>query len=228
MAVKMCTRSPSKDDGQSREIEAYKRLAKLDSLHPGRAYIRGIYDAFEVEGPHGIHYCLVHPPIHMTVSELQTQHPSHRCSEKLLRPTLARLLLALDFLHTEANIIHAGLSVIRKHYHMIHLYHLPFQVLVDRGDLDIKTTNIMLTVADNSLLEELEQTERDEPCPRKVVDGSRTNYLTRIRHSKRRSLGSTGAVRLWRGPYREDSSGRPHPAAPLQGSRGGVRDGLEL
>ncbi len=110
VAVKVCTRTPSQAqaEGAKGELEIYEHLRKLDSLHTGQAWIRQVYETFEIHGPDGRHACLVHPPMHMTARALQRQIASARYNEKLLRETLIRLFRALDFLHSVANVVHTG------------------------------------------------------------------------------------------------------------------------
>jgi hypothetical protein len=93
----------------TREVETYMHLSRINSKHPGQAYIRGIYDIFEVEGPAGRHTCLAQPPLHLTVSELQRQGASRRYNQTLLRETLRCILHGLDFLHNEAQVVHTGM-----------------------------------------------------------------------------------------------------------------------
>jgi hypothetical protein len=105
VALKVYTRQKSQ---MNRELETYEHLRKLDSSHPGQAYLRGVYDTFEICSTGGYHVCLVHPPLHMTVSALQKRGLGQRYNELLLRETLLRLFRALDFLHTEADVVHTG------------------------------------------------------------------------------------------------------------------------
>ncbi|KAJ5249185.1 protein kinase domain protein [Penicillium chermesinum] len=65
--------------------------------------------------------------------------------------TLVCLLHALDFLHSEANVVHT----------------------------DIKASNIMLSIEDEAILAEFEKDEKGNPSPRKVVDCNRTIYSSR-------------------------------------------------
>jgi serine/threonine protein kinase len=44
---------------------------------------------------------------------------------------------------------------------------------------DVKATNIMLTIDDESLLADFEKAEQDEPSPRKIIDADRTIYTSR-------------------------------------------------
>ncbi|KAI6889430.1 hypothetical protein KC355_g21460, partial [Hortaea werneckii] len=63
--------------GQDRELKFYEYIASLGSQHPGQAYIRGLLETFEISGPTGKHLCLVHPPMHMTIADLQHINPSN-------------------------------------------------------------------------------------------------------------------------------------------------------
>ena len=91
-----------------RELSVYEHLAKVgSSAHPGQSLIRELYDAFEVDGPAGRHQCLVQQPMHMTVLEMMRLNP-RPFDLALLKMTLRRVLSALDFLHTEAGVVHTG------------------------------------------------------------------------------------------------------------------------
>jgi serine/threonine protein kinase len=80
VAVKVYIRQKSE---VNRELKIYEHLTKLGSPHPGQAYIRGVYDAFEINAPGGGHVCLVHPLLHMTVSDWEG--PSWRHSARDLQ-----------------------------------------------------------------------------------------------------------------------------------------------
>ena len=107
VAIKVCTQSEDSSQQANRELKVYERLVKLGSTHPGTSYIRELIDHFELDGPHGRHTCLVQPPMHLTIHELQSHGT---LDEALLRDILIRLLQALDFLHHEAHVIHTGMS----------------------------------------------------------------------------------------------------------------------
>ena len=105
VALKVYTRQKSE---VNRKLKVYEHLSKLGLPHPGQAYIRGVYDTFEINASGGCHVCLVHPPLHMTIGALQKRGLRQRYNEVLLRETLLRLFRALDFLHTEADVVHTG------------------------------------------------------------------------------------------------------------------------
>ena len=97
------------NDHQKRgEINTYKHLMSVQSKHPGRHYIRSALDIFTLQGPKGEHQCIVHNPMLENTQELLGRNPSHRFTEDLLKIFLQLLLSALDYLHTDAHLIHTG------------------------------------------------------------------------------------------------------------------------
>lgn len=90
-----------------RELKVYEHLSKIKSSHPGQSLIRELYDTFELQSQVGKHQCLVLQPMHMTLLEMMRLNPKP-FDLPLLKSTLRRILLALDFLHTEADTIHTG------------------------------------------------------------------------------------------------------------------------
>ncbi|KAJ5562376.1 hypothetical protein N7535_003171 [Penicillium sp. DV-2018c] len=133
-----------------REFKVYEHLAKIKSTHPGQSLIRELYDSFEFQGHAGKHRCLVLQPMHMTILEMMRLNPKP-FDLPLLKMTLRRVLLALDFLHTEADTIHT----------------------------DLKTDNLMLSLEDSTMLADFAVEEVRQPSPRKKIDESRTIYLSR-------------------------------------------------
>lgn len=106
--LKVSTSLPSVPIASGRELKIYEHLARVNSTHPGQALIRELYDSFDLHGPAGQHRCLVLQPMHMTLLEMMGLNPKP-FNLPLLKMTVKRLLLALDFLHTEANVIHTGM-----------------------------------------------------------------------------------------------------------------------
>lgn len=108
VAIKVCTRDVAQSQRIHRELQFYEHVSSLNSQHGGQAYVRGLFETFKINGPTSQHLCLVHPPMHMTIRELQYSNPSHRLNEQILKWTLFNLLNALSFLHDEAKVIHTG------------------------------------------------------------------------------------------------------------------------
>ena len=97
------------NDLQNREeVNIYNHLMSVKSKHPGRQRIRDALDTFTLQGPNGEHQCLVHKPMLENTQEMLRRNPTRRFTEDLLKVFLQHLLSALDFLHTDAHLIHTG------------------------------------------------------------------------------------------------------------------------
>lgn len=90
------------------ELKMYKRMEIGSRNHPGCSAVRSLLDSFDVKGPDGQHRCLVHPPLWESVLTFLHRNPVRRLPTPVLAFILQRLFLALDFLHTECQIIHTG------------------------------------------------------------------------------------------------------------------------
>jgi hypothetical protein len=88
-------------------MQFYEHLANVTSTHPGQVLIRQLHDSFSLQGSVGKHQCLVLQPMYITLLEMMRLNP-RPFDLPLLKLTLRRLLLTLDFLHTEAEMIHTG------------------------------------------------------------------------------------------------------------------------
>lgn len=110
--------------------------------------------------------------MHMSLHELRMRSWDRRFSESLFKETLLCILQALDFLHREGNVVHTGMSPAtadRREY----------LLEMTDGVTDIKATNIMLRIDDESILEDFEKAEQQSPSPEKVVGKNRTIYTSR-------------------------------------------------
>ncbi|KAK1143748.1 hypothetical protein N8T08_006149 [Aspergillus melleus] len=136
----------------TREIEIYNHLKAIQSDHAGLSCLRPLIDTFDAQSPdgNGVHTCLVHPPLGISLSQLTPLLPDGVMTSAMVRTTIRNILAALDFLHTEAQVIHT----------------------------DLQTNNILLGIKDESILSKFEQAELESPVPRKTL-GDRTIYLSR-------------------------------------------------
>jgi serine/threonine-protein kinase SRPK3 len=91
-----------------REIESYRKLSTVKAKHAGSSLVRTMLDSFDLHANWQIYPCIVHNPLGMSMAKLRAKMPNKRLPENILKLTLIHILLALDFLHPKANIIHAG------------------------------------------------------------------------------------------------------------------------
>ncbi|KAK7414415.1 hypothetical protein QQX98_006693 [Neonectria punicea] len=150
VALKLFIHSKSMGAQLDQELTMYKRISASWAKHPGRGAVRELLDSFDVTGPDGSHRCLVHPPLWESVLTFLHRNPVRRLPAPVLAFILRRLFLALDFLHTECQIIHT----------------------------DIKADNIMFGIEDDSVFSAFEEQELLDPSPWKLVDG-RVIYVSR-------------------------------------------------
>ncbi|RDH36245.1 CMGC protein kinase [Aspergillus welwitschiae] len=113
---------------KNHELDVYERMNAIKTDHAGQALIRKLWDHFFLEGSHGRHICLVHQPLGLSVDQFLYFFPG-------------RVLGVVDFLHTEAQVIHTG---------------------------------------DPKNFSGLEDSEIEEPSPRKVLGPERTIYTSHI------------------------------------------------
>ena len=92
----------------NRELAAYSHLDTITTSNPGALLVRKLLDSFKATGPGGEHQCLVHEPLGICMETLRQLFPGLKIPESLLKVCLRHLLQALDFLHSDANIIHTG------------------------------------------------------------------------------------------------------------------------
>ena len=93
-----------------RELKVYEHLSNVvvHSKHPGPGLIRALYDTFEVEGPSGQHQCLVQQPMHMSIIDMMRKGGGKLFPVPLAKAFFKRIVEALDFLHSEAEVVHTG------------------------------------------------------------------------------------------------------------------------
>ncbi|KAJ5569564.1 kinase-like protein [Penicillium hispanicum] len=139
-----------------REVEILKHLSTIDTKHPGSGLVRSMLDAFEINGPKGSYQCIVFEPPLTSVLHFQATFDPPSLTEDLLKGLLQQLLLALDYLHSEAHVIHT----------------------------DIQAKNIIISARDDSIFRDWEKSEEAEPTPRKLSCGN-TIYQSRFFHRKR-------------------------------------------
>ncbi|XRM42851.1 hypothetical protein ABZX51_006063 [Aspergillus tubingensis] len=95
----------------SNEIAVYERINTVGTDHAGKNLIRQLWDHFFLEGPHGRHMCLVHQPLGLSVDQFLYFFPGRVMNLDALKPCLRQVLGIVDFLHTEAKVIHTDAEI---------------------------------------------------------------------------------------------------------------------
>lgn len=139
-------------------------------------------DEFEVNSKNGLFQCVVHPPLAISIKAFRRLLPDRALPISLLKVVLKHLLLSLDFLHTEAKVIHTGKSS-RNEEQTIVFY--SSSLSIDRSCLnkptDVQESNVLLGMNERTAEHDLENFEKEElisPTPRKI-DGDRLIYISR-------------------------------------------------
>ncbi|KAH7268816.1 kinase-like domain-containing protein [Fusarium solani] len=129
-----------------RELPLYKDMSpKLATTeNAGRKNIRQLLDSFEIDGPHGQHVALVFQPAQMSLRDMKLVFRKEGGFDEMsVKGAVEELLKALDFLHSEAHVVHT----------------------------DIHPGNLLLGLNDDSLLRPLEDQEFSSPVARKARSG---------------------------------------------------------
>ena len=92
-----------------REIEEHISMA--DPSHRGRSLIRTFVDSFEIQGPEGVHSCLVYPPMREPLSMYQQRFGGRKMPLPLVKTYIRTLLTGLDYLHKHCRTVHTGKSI---------------------------------------------------------------------------------------------------------------------
>lgn len=100
------------------ELKVYNHLNSINTPdHPGKAAIRKLLGHFQIDGPHGSHLCLIHEPLGLSLDEILDSIPNRTFPLNILKPALRQSLIAVDFLHAKAGLIHTG-TYTQLHYHL--------------------------------------------------------------------------------------------------------------
>ncbi|KAH7306019.1 kinase-like domain-containing protein [Stachybotrys elegans] len=164
-----------------RELPLYEEMeARLETTtKPGRKNIRRLLDSFQIDGPRGRHVVLVFQAAQMSLRDMKLVfQPTGGFDEMFVKGAVEELLKALDFLHSEANIVHT----------------------------DVHPGNLLLGLDSDAQLRFLEDQEFSNPVARKPVSQDRTIYLSRLMRPKAGPmlLSDFGEARSGAGPHAGD------------------------
>ncbi len=112
VAVKIGTCTYGSTSAAEHELKLSERIAAANPSHPGAGYIRTPIDNFQIDGPHGIHICLVYHPMRETLHDFRSRFKNQRFPPQILKLYVVLLLQGLNYLHSECHLIHTGKSLI--------------------------------------------------------------------------------------------------------------------
>jgi serine/threonine-protein kinase SRPK3 len=130
------------DDWLKGRRKIAERLATANPNHPGYNHVRFMLDTFKLKGPHGQHLCVVYDVLRGPIGATMEKLPGHLFSSDNLRILLPALLQGLDYMHSEAHVVHT----------------------------DLKADNIMMGLGDPTILDKVVQDEARHPSARKMPD----------------------------------------------------------
>ena len=105
VALKALTR----DTSATPRLRVYKSLARGNPSHPGRRFINAVLDTFRLETIGGDTYeFLVQKPMRQTFEHMLRPHLNSSLPVNMVKSSLARLLLVLDYLHSECRLVHTS------------------------------------------------------------------------------------------------------------------------
>ncbi|KAI9662922.1 MAG: hypothetical protein M1821_007969 [Bathelium mastoideum] len=111
-SLKVCVQDDTRMSPTVNEVKMLQRLAKVaqGNDHPGILSTRLARDIFEVSGPTGRHYCIATDAQGNSLRTLQESFTDAKLPKLLVRSTIHRLFLALNWLHADCGVIHTDLS----------------------------------------------------------------------------------------------------------------------
>ncbi|GAB1739826.1 hypothetical protein NU219Hw_g4761t1 [Hortaea werneckii] len=138
------------DTSDERELLAYTRINSLKSSHNGSSLLRNMLDTFKISNTDQKHTCLIHEPLGMSLETCRSFFPDRKFPDIMIKCILKHLLIALDFLHTEAGIVHT----------------------------DLKAANVLFSISDEGILKDYENNQMTHPSARKTT-GENVIYASR-------------------------------------------------
>ncbi|KAK5627602.1 hypothetical protein RRF57_003317 [Xylaria bambusicola] len=149
----------------SRELEIYEHIKK-HTAHLSSYHIRPVHEFFRIEGQYRDHDVMVQTPLTIAVSHLQRFILSGNVfTPHLAKAVVQRVLRSLDFLHSDAHVIHSGKFHCSREARYIHSENL-LMGCKNRDDRD-------------RYFAQVEEAELNNPVPRKVMK-DKTIYVTQV------------------------------------------------
>ena len=106
VALKVFTRNMGKE-----EFEIYGRLSTSNPSHPGFPHVRTATATIDLLREGGNHRCLIQKPMWDSWRDTLRKIPTQRFPADMVKSGIGQLLLALDYAHTQCQLVHTGMSL---------------------------------------------------------------------------------------------------------------------
>lgn len=90
------------------EVHMQEKISLGDDNHPGKKHVRQMLDVFTVTGPHHAHICIVFEAMREPLWTFTTKFPRRALPIAVVKKIITKILLGLDYLHTQCKMIHGG------------------------------------------------------------------------------------------------------------------------
>lgn len=100
--------NPTKQASTDKEFHILQHISDPSSRHQGQNFVRKLTDSFNVQGASGSHLCLVMEPLREPLSAYRNRYTGGAIPPNVLKFLVKMILEAMDYLHSECHVIHAG------------------------------------------------------------------------------------------------------------------------
>lgn len=148
------------------EIELGKTVFSRKTSHPGRKFIRVAHDSFDLQGyMSGKHVCMVMEPLRAPLGKVRSHGSKKPVPSQNIRAVLPSMLQALDYLHSEARLVHTGKLSLSSSWHS-----------ADRGS-DLRSSHFMPPFEEIGVLQDYAEKHTNNP-PRRKKTNHRPLYVS--------------------------------------------------
>lgn len=167
VALKLCTCNIS-DEDIAYELDMNRHLSSANPQFPGRDVLATAFEGCTIKSPQGdAHLALVfellREPLGLFRKRVTLRKQLDLNALPLMKAYILILLEGLDYMHSQAHVVHTGESSSMNACHLLTF-------------LDLKLDNIMVTFEHQSTITKFVQQQKSHPMPCKKL-GNRTVYL---------------------------------------------------
>ncbi|OAL34541.1 hypothetical protein AYO20_06171 [Fonsecaea nubica] len=145
ISLKVCIEDGTETSPVVNEVAMLRRLSEFarEADHPGLDFTRLAHDIFEIDGPHGRHYCIATKPQGSSLRRLQETFPDAIFPRMLVKSLVHRLWFSVNWLHATCGVVHT----------------------------DISPQNVLTAVGDEIIFKDIEDQESQDPSTPIMNDG---------------------------------------------------------